>query len=105
MTKVNEVIEKNLKWVFMLAFGVLVLWLNSKYVTIDKYENLKEEHTELKENFNLYKSNAELIRSGFLKDLKSIDERLDKKIKIINGHQQEMIDNRIDIEILKYKTR
>jgi len=101
MTKISQFIEDNIKWLVVILFGIIVIWLNTNYVTRSEYNNLKGELLELKENFNMYKSNSKIIRQAFIKDQTTIDIRLDKKIKVINRNSEKINKNQIDIAVLK----
>jgi len=101
MTKISQFIEGNIKWLVVILFGIIVIWLNTNYVTRSEYNNLKGELLELKENFNMYKSNSKIIRQAFIKDQTTIDIRLDKKIKVINRNSEKINKNQIDIAVLK----
>jgi len=105
MTKVSEFIEGNIKWVVVILFGIIVIWLNTNYVTRGEYNDLQGELTDLKESVTIDKSNTEIIRQAFIKEQETIDERLTKKIQVINKNRDNITSNKISIEVLKCKMK
>ena len=119
--KIENFVKNNTKWIAAFFFAIVVLYFDSKYVPIEKYETLKtlvstletkEVVSELKEEINEIEKSiddgGDLIQANLV-ELEDVSDRLEKKIKMM-GDLEDLIDKvheEIDVvenDLIKVKT-
>lgn len=75
----NNFIKNNIKWVVVVVFGIIILWLNSKYALRDDVLALEKEIEQFKLEFLLHKQQDALIIEHLKTGHNIINERLNKK--------------------------
>ncbi len=86
LNTVKTVLLNNSRWIILVVAGIVVMWLNSKYVPRSDYEDLKVEVEVLKTNALLHN-----------KDLERLKDRFEKKVAIQNKHTEEIDENENNI--------
>lgn len=114
LNRAKSFISANQKWAVVLVWGLLVLWLNSKYVGINKYNEEKKEHKQeilaltnrissLEKENDLLEQKYNLDKQAHEIEIKTIQRRLETKIKILNKQTDEVDQNENDIIRLQEK--
>ncbi len=86
LNAIKTILVNNSRWILLVIAGIVVLWLDSKYVPRSDYEELKTEVEVLKTNALLHD-----------KDLDRLQDRFEKKIKILNQNIKDIDDNENNI--------
>ena len=63
MNKISTFIEQNMRWVIGIAFAIIILYLNTRYVSVEEYDNTKSKVSALENELSLFKQDVKLFKS------------------------------------------
>ena len=103
MNKISTFIEQNMRWVIGIAFAIIILYLNTRYVSVEEYDNTKSKVSALENELSLFKQDVKLFKSQIQNEVADVEQRQDKKVKIQNSLIDEV--DEIENEMIEIRTQ
>ena len=105
MERVNTWVQKYAIYIIGVAMAIITMWLDSKYVSQSEFNKLSKELENLQNEFSRHEQKNDLMAVEFREDLETLGGRLDKKIKVINLHTEEIDQNENDLIRIKERIK
>ena len=88
----SELAKANIKWIFVIIFLMLGMWLDSRYQTREDADVLQTKVELLETQLNLYINSATIANGHHLGELNTLSGRVTKKIKLIEDMHDDLND-------------
>jgi len=89
----SELAKSNIKWVFVIIFIILGMWLDTRYETTVAAESLEERVNELEDKLRLYIQATDLEKAYHDGKLTTLEGRVTKKIGVMNDNMEKINEN------------
>lgn len=99
---ISNFIKPNIRWIALIIFGIIGLYLNSRYQSRDSAEFQEKRINSLESEYLLHRQHEELKFQALEKEQATIKDRLSKKIKIQNDLLKEL--NELENRLIKIET-